>query len=81
MNKIQGCELCGDWPARLHSLCHPTAPVRIEIEKSGLLKIFCYVPECNRLVAKVRIHDSERLSAEDHQKIMFDVFTKDNDRC
>ena len=75
MNVFQGCELCGDWPAHLHSRCHPTAPVRIEIEESGYLKIYCYVPECNRLVARIRIHESERLSAADHQKIMLDIMT------
>ena len=52
---IQGCELCGDFPAELRARCHPTAPLRIEMEDANTMAVYCYVPECNRLVARFKI--------------------------
>ncbi len=46
-----GCELCGDFPVHLHGRCHPTAPLRAEMDENGRLSLYCYVPECNRFIA------------------------------
>lgn len=59
--RIHGCELCGDFPVMISGRCHPTAPLRIEMEDSSTMAIYCYLPDCNRLVAKCKV---ELLSAE-----------------
>ncbi len=46
-----GCELCGDFPVHLHARCHPSAPLRAEMNREGELALYCYLPDCNRLVA------------------------------
>ena len=53
--KSKGCELCGDWPVVLAARCHPTAPLRIELEDDGTLTCFCYVPECRRKVLSIKL--------------------------
>ena len=59
----QGCELCGDIPVdelHLHARCHITAPLRVELHTHGdkrILRVFCYVPDCNRHVADFEIAD------------------------
>ena len=58
-----GCELCGDWPSRLSSKCHPTAPLKVEMLEGGILVLSCYVPECGREVARfwvLAIREAER---------------------
>lgn len=52
----KGCELCGDFPVTLLARCHPTAPLRAEMPEDGLLVLRCYVPECNREVARFIIY-------------------------
>lgn len=54
--KKLGCDLCGDNtpPIHLHAKCHLTAPLRAEIDK-GMLTLYCYLPECNRVVARFKI--------------------------
>lgn len=51
-----GCNLCGDnsQPLHLHAICHMTAPLRAELE-DGVLTLYCYIPECNRVVARFRL--------------------------
>lgn len=51
-----GCELCGDNkpPFHIHAHCHLTAPLRAELENS-VLTLFCYLPECNRVVARFKL--------------------------
>lgn len=51
------CALCGDASALLHihARCHPAAPLRAEIEQGSLLALYCYVPECNRFVARFQV--------------------------
>ena len=49
-----GCEMCGDFPVTLYSRCHPTAPLRVEMISPGELVFYCYVPECNREVARMK---------------------------
>lgn len=50
---VSGCGLCGDnsQPLHLHASCHMTAPLRAELE-NGVLTLFCYRPDCNRVVAR-----------------------------
>ena len=53
---IEHCEFCSDSDGQpevlyLHARCHPSAPLRAELE-NGTLALFCYIPECNRLVAQ-----------------------------
>jgi hypothetical protein len=48
----KGCELCGDFPAQLQSRCHPTAPLRVEALSEHEIALYCYLPKCNRLVAR-----------------------------
>lgn len=55
----EGCELCGDWPVHLHPKCHPTAPLRLEMGEAGTLVAYCYVPACNREVARFRLAQPE----------------------
>lgn len=50
-----GCEFCGDFPVRLHSKCHPTAPLRIEMDKENILTAYCYIPECNKKVFRAKM--------------------------
>ena len=51
------CDLCGDEGVmHLHSKCHLTAPLSAEYEKeSGILTLRCYVPECRRIVAEIKV--------------------------
>lgn len=53
--KTGGCDLCGDWPARLTSGCHPTAPLMIEMEEGFVLVVRCYLPECGRELARFKV--------------------------
>lgn len=51
----QKCELCGDVGSlTLSGQCHPTAPLRLVLDGSTL-EARCYVPECDRLVARFRV--------------------------
>ena len=66
MKKLEsGCELCGDFPARLHSKCHPSAPLRMELATPTLLIVRCYVPTCNREVAKFVLLAEETAASAD----------------
>jgi hypothetical protein len=55
----KGCELCGDFPVRLLPRCHPTAPLRIEITQNRVLVCYCYLPECNREVARFQLPEEK----------------------
>ena len=55
-----GCDLCGDFPAQLRAGCHPTAPLRMELATPTLLIVRCYVPTCNREVAKFALLSAEQ---------------------
>jgi hypothetical protein len=49
------CDLCGDQgPLFLHARCHLTAPLQVSLEDDVLI-IRCYVPECNREVARFKV--------------------------
>lgn len=51
------CELCGDTEKlEAHGKCHPTAPVRAVLE-NGIMTLRCYVPSCDRLIAKFKVED------------------------
>lgn len=51
------CELCGDTQTLvLVGRCHPTAPLRAEIE-NGVLTLRCYIPDCNRFIARFEISE------------------------
>lgn len=50
-----GCDLCGDFPAELRAKCHPTAPLRLSMPEPGVLAIYCYLPDCNREVARMAL--------------------------
>lgn len=50
-----GCELCGDWPVILSPRCHLTAPLKAVLEDEETLVLRCYVPECNREVARFKV--------------------------
>lgn len=52
---MSGCDLCGDFPVELRGRCHPTAPLRIELHEDGVLVCYCYLPDCNREVARFRL--------------------------
>lgn len=52
---VKGCDLCGDWPVVLGSRCHPAAPLRVEMVSPTELVLRCYVPTCNREVARFTI--------------------------
>lgn len=54
-NPPKGCDLCGDFPAHLVARCHPNAPLRVEALSEHEIALFCYVPECNRLVARLQL--------------------------
>ena len=58
-NKPNGCDLCGDWPIVLSSKCHPTAPLRLEMKDEKTLVAYCYLPDCNRKVARFAIEKIE----------------------
>ena len=51
----KGCELCAEFPAELQSRCHPSAPLRVEALSEIEIALYCYVPECNRLVARFKL--------------------------
>lgn len=51
---LPGCELCGDFPTEIHGRCHPTAPVRIVVEDAETVSVRCYVPECDRFIARLK---------------------------
>jgi hypothetical protein len=55
MTTINGCDLCGDFPVQLRAKCHPTAPLRVEMTHESELVLYCYLPECNREVARIRV--------------------------
>ncbi len=49
------CDLCNQQSSVLHvrGRCHITAPLRAELDcQQGILTLYCYVPECNRVVAR-----------------------------
>lgn len=50
------CDLCGDQPEtlHLHARCHLTAPLSAELA-GGVLTLRCYVPDCRRVVARLRV--------------------------
>ena len=51
------CELCQDGKDAmlfLHAICHPTAPLRAQLDGTTLT-LYCYVPTCNRLVATFEV--------------------------
>jgi len=52
---VKGCDLCGDFPVRLHARCHPLAPLRVEMPSAAEIVFYCYVPDCNREVARFPI--------------------------
>ena len=54
-NLSNGCELCGDWPVSLRARCHPTAPLRVEMPDDTTMVFYCYLPECNREVTRVKV--------------------------
>lgn len=55
--KLKGCDLCGDFPAELRARCHPTAPLRIEVVDNETVVCYCYLPDCNREVARLKISE------------------------
>ena len=52
---IHGCDLCGDFPVQLMGKCHPTAPLRAVVTGDHELILYCYLPECNREVARLKL--------------------------
>lgn len=54
--KPTSCELCGGnaSPMYLHARCHLSAPLEAVLT-GDVLELRCYLPSCNRLVAKMRI--------------------------
>lgn len=52
----KGCDLCGDFPAELRGKCHPTAPLRVVALSDSEYVFYCYVPTCNREVARLNAH-------------------------
>ena len=57
-DNIKGCSVCDDntGPLHLHSQCHMTAPLRAELHRD-LLYLFCYVPDCDRLISVMKVAD------------------------
>ena len=53
--KPMGCDLCGDFPVELHGRCHPTAPLRVVMPSASEVVFYCYLPECNREVARLQL--------------------------
>ena len=58
------CDLCNEPALHIHSRCHITAPLRVEIEGNEL-KLYCYLPECNRHIATYRIESNEKIINND----------------
>jgi hypothetical protein len=56
-SKALECDLCGNFPTHLMAHCHPSAPLRIEMTANRELVLYCYLPECNRLVARLKLAD------------------------
>lgn len=55
MSDDLSCDLCGDQgPLLLQAKCHMTAPLRVVLDGDTLI-LFCYVPECNREVARFKV--------------------------
>lgn len=54
----QPCEFCGDVGAEtfLHARCHISAPLQASIIGDELI-LRCYLPECNREVARLKIKE------------------------
>lgn len=51
------CALCdGEGPFVLHSRCHLTAPLMATLDGDTLI-LQCYVPECRREVARMKIKE------------------------
>ena len=51
------CELCGDDSMIiLQGRCHITAPLQATLE-GDVLTLRCYIPECARVIARVRISE------------------------
>lgn len=49
------CDLCADTgPLILRGRCHPTAPLRVDID-NNVLTLRCYIPDCDRLVAQFKV--------------------------
>lgn len=69
--EIKGCDLCGDFPAEIHGRCHPTAPLRMVMLDGETMEVRCYVPDCNRLVAKFKV---ELISEEAERALTRDEF-------
>lgn len=44
-DKIEGCELCGDFPVAIRGRCHPTAPLRIEVTDSETMDLVFIDPQ------------------------------------
>lgn len=59
MTQLHGCDLCGDFPVDLISKCHPTAPLRVQLMEDNTLVLYCYLPECNREVARMKLYPQE----------------------
>jgi hypothetical protein len=57
---IKGCDLCGDFPAQLRARCHPTAPLRVEMTSATDIALYCYLPECDREVARFALRISPK---------------------
>jgi hypothetical protein len=54
-NHPEVCELCSDQgPLHLHSRCHLTAPLAVELDGDTLI-IRCYLPTCGREVARFKV--------------------------
>ena len=68
----KGCDLCGDWPVQLRGKCHTTAPLRAELDETGLLTLRCYVPDCNSIVAQLRLEMPPAPAPESGQIILED---------
>lgn len=52
------CELCGDTGTLvLGTRCHPSAPLRVELLESCVAVFYCYIPECNREVARFKAEE------------------------
>jgi hypothetical protein len=56
------CDLCGDRDRgpdvlQLRARCHLTAPLQATLE-DGVLTLRCYLPECGRVVARLRVFET-----------------------
>lgn len=73
-NNPAGCDLCSNTgPLHLRGRCHPTAPLRAEMD-GAMLTLWCYVPECNRVVAKFAVAD---LPAPDREPLDLGIVAED----